>query len=77
MKESDQNLVLISAPGTGKTVAVCIAVLDYVNIEHNYPQVLYLCTTHEAAIHTTKLLNEMSIGTGIRVGTALKNSNGN
>ncbi|XP_055309062.1 DEAD-box helicase Dbp80-like [Sitodiplosis mosellana] len=75
MNDDSQNLVVVSKPGTGKTVAVSIGVLNYVNRKQNYPQVLYLCTTHEAAVQTAKQLTGMAIGTEIKVGTALKNSN--
>lgn len=75
--EDDRNLIVRSSPGTGKTIACCIAALSHVDTGRYYPQVLFLCATYEAAVQTTVCLRQMVMQTGIKVGFVRQDTNGN
>lgn len=72
-----RNIIVKGESGIGKTLTCCIAALCHVNIEKSYPQALILCPTHEAAVCTSRLLSQVAINTKIKIGNAVKGSNGN
>lgn len=74
--KDERNMVIISSPGTGKTMTCGIAALSRVDTQKHYPQVLFLCATHEAASLTTKMLSQLALKSDVKIGSALKHSNG-
>lgn len=76
MLNNDKNLLVIGSPGIGKTIAYAIAVLRHVDTKENYPQVLCLCSSHEAAIQTGKILTQMATHTDMKIGFATRDTNG-
>lgn len=76
MVNDGKNVLLIGSPGIGKTIAYAIAVLCHVDTEKNYPHVLCLCSSHEAAIQTGQILTQMATYTDIKIGYATRDTNG-
>eukprot|EP00667_Euglena_gracilis_P025682 EG_transcript_30318 len=56
----DGNDVVLQAPvGTGKTVALCVGMLERVDPSHHSLQALVVCPSHEEAEHTDALLSHV------------------
>lgn len=68
--ETEENLCIAMSSGCGKTLIYAIGAITKVDRTKNKPQVLCVCVSYEAAIQTAKILNQIAIFTGVKVGLA-------
>eukprot|EP00668_Euglena_longa_P001862 GGOE01002183.1.p1 GENE.GGOE01002183.1~~GGOE01002183.1.p1 ORF type:complete len:441 (+),score=37.02 GGOE01002183.1:54-1376(+) len=57
--QQGKDVVLQAPVGTGKTVALCIGMLERVDPAHHAVQALVVCPSHEEAEHTDALLSHV------------------
>lgn len=72
----DQDVWIIGSPGSGKSIAYAIGVLQKVDLKKNYTQALCLVSSIEAAMQLLSLMTDLASFTDIRIGMAVKSNAG-
>lgn len=67
-------MYIVSTTGTGKTLLYAVAAVNIVNPNNAKVQVLCICATHECAIQTEKVIQQVAIYTPVKIGMATKTS---
>lgn len=67
-----ENIIVKGGPVTGKSMTCGIVALNKIDLSKSYPQVLFICATHESALQTSNFLRKLAINTNIKIETALK-----
>lgn len=73
LSTNPRRFVLSSSPGTGKTIASGIAIINHVDKTQNYVQVLCLCSTYETALQTQNVLTQLADRCDVSIGGAVQN----
>lgn len=60
LSDAPKNIVAQNQTGTGKTVASVIAMLNHVDANKNYPQILCLLPTSESAAQTGGIVTKLA-----------------
>lgn len=71
----NDNLAIISGTGSGKTLLYAIAAVQSVDSNNAKLQVLCICATHEAAIQTANVIQQVAVYTHVKIGLAVKTAN--
>lgn len=69
------NMYIVSDAGTGKTLVYAVAAVNSIKPNNAKLQVLCICATHENAIQTAKVIQQVAIYTPVKIGMAIKGSN--
>lgn len=68
--KEQKDVVILN--GAGKTFSACIAMVNHVDISKDYPQVLCITATKEAAMHTHNMLQNIAKHTHVSIGLAIQ-----
>lgn len=63
--------------GSGMSIAYLVAVLHRIDPTKNYTQAVCVVVSYEAAMQLLKTLTDLAVFMGIKIGLAVKSTNGN
>lgn len=69
-------MVLQSNCGSGKTIALVIAMLNRVDVNEKWPQILCICSQVDVATEIGSLLKNIGMFKALKIGYAIRNESG-
>lgn len=76
LAHDQQDLYIRSNPGTGKSIASAIAMLDRIDLAKDYPQVVYICPSHEVAMQMIDVIRQFNCKLRAKIGRLLVSETG-
>lgn len=71
-----RDMVVQNNTGTGKTIALIVALLNRVDESKAYPQILCFSPTFEVAMQTFDVMKTLAMFSNVKVALALPKQNG-